>query len=110
MNQAPYNLSRELEAAIGEFVEFYIHRRYHKALRDITPTDMLVGRREEILGRRREVKDRTINRRRPIEPRPQGATRNGLISLLPNPSHFAEAQLPRRGGEQLIPGMPHQLP
>ena len=27
------------------------------------PTDMLAGRRGEILGRRREMKDRTINRR-----------------------------------------------
>ena len=48
----------------GEFVDFYNHRRYHKAIKDITPADMLAGRREEMLGRRREVKDRTINRRK----------------------------------------------
>ena len=56
VNLAPYDVPRELEAAIGEFVAFYNHRRYHKALRDITPADMMAGRRE--------VKDRTINRRR----------------------------------------------
>ena len=57
-------MPRELEVAIGKFVDFYNYRRYHKALKDITPADMLAGRRDEILGRRREAKDRTINRRR----------------------------------------------
>ena len=64
VNQLPYDVPRELEVAIREFVEFYNHRRYHKALKDITPADMLAGRRDEILGRRKEAKDRTINRRR----------------------------------------------
>ena len=64
VNQVPYDVPRELEAAIGEFVAFYNHRRYHKALNDITPADMLAGNRDEILGRRKEVKDRTISRRR----------------------------------------------
>ena len=45
-------------------MEFYNHRRYHKALKDITPADMMAGRRDEILDRRREVKERTIARRR----------------------------------------------
>jgi hypothetical protein len=48
----------------GEFVDFYNHRRYHKAIKDITPADMLAGRREEILGRRKEVKNKTIVRRK----------------------------------------------
>ena len=64
VNQVPYDVPRELEAAIGEFVQFYNHRRYHKALMDITPADMLAGRRDEILGRRREAKARTISQRR----------------------------------------------
>ena len=63
-DQLPYDVPRELEVAIGRFVDFYNYRRYHKALKDITPADMLAGRREEILGRRGEVKDRTINRRK----------------------------------------------
>ena len=57
-------MPRELKAAIGEFVEFYDHRRHHKALRDITPADMPAGRKDEILIRRREAKGRTISRRR----------------------------------------------
>ena len=63
-NQLPYDVPRELEDAIRKFVDFYNHRRYHKALKDITPADMLAGRRDEILDRRRETKDRTINRRK----------------------------------------------
>ena len=49
---------------IGRFIDFYNYHRYHKALRDITPADMLAGRRAAILGRRGEVKDRTINKRK----------------------------------------------
>ena len=64
VNQLPYDVPRELEVAIGKFVDFYNYRRYHKALKDITPADMLAGRQNEILGRRREAKDRTINRRK----------------------------------------------
>ena len=64
VNQLPYDVPRELEVAIGEFVDFYNHRRYHKALKDITPADMLAGRRDEILDRRKEAKNRTIERRR----------------------------------------------
>ena len=60
----PYDVPTELEVAIGKFVHFYNFRRYHKALKDITPAEMLAGRRDEILGRRREVKARTIERRR----------------------------------------------
>ena len=64
VNQVPYDVPLELEGAIGRFVEFYNHHRYHKALNDITPADMLAGRRDEILERRREAKERTIARRR----------------------------------------------
>jgi transposase InsO family protein len=64
VNQLPYDVPRELEVAIGKFVDFYNYRRYHKALKDIIPADMLAGQRDKILGRRREAKDRTINRRK----------------------------------------------
>lgn len=39
-------------------------RRYHKALGDVTPADVLHGRREEILRRRKEVKAAAIQSRR----------------------------------------------
>ncbi len=64
VKQLPYDVPNELELAIGEFVDFYNHRRYHKALKDIIPADMLAGRRDQILDRRREAKGKTINRRK----------------------------------------------
>ena len=66
VNQIPYDVAKDLEAAIGDFVSYYNFRRYHKALGDVTPADVLAGRREEILRRRREVKARTIERRRQL--------------------------------------------
>ena len=46
------------------FVSYYNHRRYHKALGNVTPSDVLRGRRENILRRRKEVQAQTIQRRR----------------------------------------------
>ncbi len=64
VNQVPYEVVENLEAAIRGFVEFYNYRRYHKALKDVTPSDVLEGRREEILARRKEVQRETFERRR----------------------------------------------
>ncbi len=64
VNQIPYDVPKDLQQAIAEFVDFYNHRRYHKALKDITPSDMLAGRRDQILERRREAKDRSLQRRK----------------------------------------------
>jgi len=64
VNQVPYELPGQLERAIADFVDYYNYRRYHKALGNVTPADVLYGRREEILERRKEVQIQTINRRR----------------------------------------------
>ena len=64
VNQQPYELPSELEKAIADFVDYYNHRRYHEALGDVTPNDVLGGRREEILERRKEVRVQTVNRRK----------------------------------------------
>ena len=53
-----------MERAIADFVDYYNYRRYHKALSNVTPADVLYGRRDEILLRRKEVQIQTINRRR----------------------------------------------
>jgi hypothetical protein len=45
-------------------VNYYNNRRYHKALGNVTPSDVLDGRREQILERRKEVQTRTFQRRR----------------------------------------------
>jgi putative transposase len=64
VNQLPYELPSKLEQAIDAFVEYYNYQRYHKALGNVTPADVLRGRREEILKLRKEVQRQTINRRR----------------------------------------------
>ena len=60
VNQVPYEIPGDLEEAIAGFVDYYNHRRYHKALSNVTPDDVLRGRREGILIRRREVKAQTL--------------------------------------------------
>jgi len=64
VNQIPYEFPGQLERAIADFVDYYNYRRYHKALGNVTPADVIYGRREEILQRRKEVRIQTINRRR----------------------------------------------
>ena len=64
VNQLPYELPSQLERAIADFVDYYNYRRYHKALGNVRPADVLYGRREEILERRKEVQIQTTNRRR----------------------------------------------
>ncbi len=64
VNQVPCELPSDLEAAIAAFVTYYNFSRYHMALGNVTPDDVLNGRREQILERRKEVQLRTIDRRR----------------------------------------------
>ena len=64
VNQLPYEMSSDLEAVIVAFVSSDNYRRYHKALGNVTPSDVLKGRRQEILRRRMEVQAQTIQRRR----------------------------------------------
>ena len=64
VNQLPYELPSQLEKAIADFVDYYNYRRYHKALGDVTPADVLHGRREQTLQRRKEVRAQTIKHRR----------------------------------------------
>jgi len=64
VNQLVYELPCDLEKAIADFVDYYNHRRYHVALGNVAPADVLFGRREDILKRRKEVQIATIGRRR----------------------------------------------
>ena len=60
----PYDVPLDLDAAIKGFVRFYNFERYHEALGDVTPDDVLNGRRDDILRRRKEVQAKTIADRR----------------------------------------------
>lgn len=55
VNQVPYDFPSHLERAIGDFVDYYNSRRYHKPLGDVKPADALEERREQILQRGKEV-------------------------------------------------------
>lgn len=43
-----------------EWVAHYDHELYHKSLNNVTPADMLGGRRNDILGRRSIIKSRKL--------------------------------------------------
>ena len=64
VNQIPYDVPGNLEKPITDFVNYYNNRRYHKALGNVTPSDVLDGRREQILQKRKEVQAHTFQRRR----------------------------------------------
>ena len=64
VNQLPYDMPSGLEAVIVAFVSPYDYRCYHKALGNVTPSDTLRGRRENILRRTTEVQAQTIKQRR----------------------------------------------
>ena len=75
-NQVPYELPSQLEKAIADFVDYYNFRRYHKALGNVTPSDVIHGRREQILQRRKEVQAQTIQRRRDYNQTPRELIRS----------------------------------
>lgn len=53
-----------LERAVDAFVDYYNYRRYHEGIGDVTPADAYHGRRQAILIRREEVRQRTLQERR----------------------------------------------
>jgi putative transposase len=63
VDQLPYEMPADLEQAIAEFVDYYNYRRYHKALGNVTPDDVFLGRRDSILAKRKEVQTQTLRRR-----------------------------------------------
>jgi putative transposase len=63
INLQPYDMPSQLKDAIGAFVEYYNHRRYHEALGNVTPHDVYTGKHLEIIARRKEVKSRTLRER-----------------------------------------------
>jgi len=51
VNQVPYEVPGDLKVATLGFVDYNNNRRYHKALSNVTPDDILKGRGEGILIR-----------------------------------------------------------
>jgi len=61
INRVHYGFSDELETAFTNFVSYYNLRRYHIALGNTTPANVIEGRRAQILLRRKEVQAQTIH-------------------------------------------------
>ena len=59
-----YYLPGALAAAIGDFINHYNHHRYHESLGNLTPADVYLGRAETVRKRRKEIKAKTIEKRR----------------------------------------------
>ena len=63
INLVPCEMPSELRQAIEAFVEYYNHQRYHEALENVAPADVYFGRKDGILVRRKEAKQRTLQAR-----------------------------------------------
>jgi putative transposase len=59
-----YYSPEELEGKISEFVDYYNNKRYHESLNNVTPADVYFGRNQEILKRRRKIRQQTLLKRR----------------------------------------------
>ena len=64
INLVPHDMPSELRQAIEAFVEYYNHQCYHKPLESITPADVYFGRKDGILARRKEAKQKTLQARK----------------------------------------------
>src|SRR5690606_41889921 len=59
-----YYLPGDLERQIGTFVDHYNNCRCHESLGNLTPADVYLGRGDQILKLREEIKRKTIRQRR----------------------------------------------
>lgn len=66
VNLNNYYCPEELKGAIGQFVEYYNHKRYHESLNNVTPADVYFGRQEQILQRRLKIRSQNMALRRTL--------------------------------------------
>lgn len=61
-----YYSPSELELSIHKFVAYYNNQRYHESIDNLTPADVYFGRSEEVLTKREQIKQATLDRRRKL--------------------------------------------
>ena len=59
-----YYSPEELENQIAAFVDYYNNHRYQESLENVTPAEVYFGRKEELLERRKRIKNQTLLKRR----------------------------------------------
>lgn len=59
-----YYCPEQLNQALKSFVHYYNHERFHESLDNVTPADVYFGKREQILKRRKAIKQQTLRLRR----------------------------------------------
>jgi len=64
IKMVPHEMPGQLKEAIKEFIYYYNYQRYHEGLGNITPYDVYTGKHLEIIQKRKEAKDKTLEARR----------------------------------------------
>jgi transposase InsO family protein len=64
VNLQYYYTPAELQTAIGRFVQYYNHQRYHESLDNMTPADVYFGKEKEVQSAREKIKQATLALRR----------------------------------------------
>ena len=61
-----YYLPGELKSKIADFIHHYNTRRYHESLNNLTPEDVYLGRGDRILEKRKQIKLKSLARRKSL--------------------------------------------
>ena len=64
VNLLPFEIPSALEGEVMPFVEYYNYQRYHEAVGDVIPFDVYTGRNLQVLQRRKELWERTLEARK----------------------------------------------
>jgi len=59
-----YRSPMELERALQKFVHYYNYERYHEAINNVTPAQKYYGKSNQVLERRKKIKQETIKKRK----------------------------------------------
>lgn len=59
-----YFFPDDLRAKLKAFVDYYNNHRYHESLQNVTPADVYFGRVNQLLERRKQIKNETLKERR----------------------------------------------